>query len=129
MIDFIPLSDVLKARLRAAFKPDPRPLPHRDQREEAMSSEAMYDLHRCERAPFPETTPDGAEPTENTYLERATVKDREEAVALLVDEYDMASKCFRPKPIHMRWVEGGAMAWVECPADHPDAVPFWKDAP
>ena len=94
-----------------------------------MSSETTYDLHGCERQPFPETTADGAEPTENTYLERATVKDREEAVALLSKEYGMAPKCFRPELIHMRWVEGGAMAWIECKADHPDAVPFWKDAP
>lgn len=90
----------------------------------------MYDLHGCEREPFPETTSDGAEPTENTYLERVTLPECQEAVTLLANECGEEPGCFAPKPIHMRWSESEsiAIAWLECEANHPDAVPFWKDA-
>lgn len=92
--------------------------------------EGHFDLHGCEREPFPETTADGAEPTEATYLERVTLPEREQAVARLMEESGFTAEAHRGlRPIHMRWVEGGAMAWVECPAAHPAAVPFWKDDP
>jgi hypothetical protein len=88
------------------------------------------DLHGCEREPFPETTSDGAEPTEAYYLERVNLSEREQAIDRLVEEFGMGREAHQGlREIHMRWVEGGAMAWVECPTDHPDAVPFWKDDP
>lgn len=78
------------------------------------------------------------------YLERVHVTDRAEA-AKLIKEYSGfgPDEEVDPQPIHMRWItewdeetEGQSVllvpeipCWLECPADHPDAVPFWKDAP
>jgi hypothetical protein len=56
--------------------------------------------------------------------------EREQAIDRLVEEFGMSRAAHRNlRPIYMRWVEGGSMAWIECPADHPNAVPFWKDDP
>jgi hypothetical protein len=79
---------------------------------------------------------------EIVYLERVSVTDRDEA-AKLIREYSGfgSDEEVDPKPIHMRWVADGndpeldeypvddVPCWLECEADHPDAVPFWKDAP
>ena len=114
-----------------------RPSPHRGRRRSRQKGLSMtdrpdihHDLHGCAGEPFPETTADGAEPTEATYLERVTLPEREQAVARLVEESGFSAEAHRGlRPIYMRWTEGEAMAWIECAADHPEAVPFWKDDP
>ena len=111
------------------------PSPHRGRRRSRQKGLSMtdrpdihHDLHGCAGEPFPETTADGAEPTEATYLERVTLPEREQAVARLVEESGFSAEAHRGlRPIYMRWTEGEAMAWIECAADHPEAVPFWKD--
>jgi hypothetical protein len=101
-----------------------------------MSSETTYDLHDCERLVFSDWS------EEVSYFERATITDRDEACDFLADEIAIDAADLDPKPIHMRWAvpesgetwetpEGNKYdgGWSECEADHPDAVPFWKDAP
>lgn len=75
------------------------------------------------------------------YLERVNVTLREEAVKLFTEQWGVCPEEVDPEPIHMRLVADGndselednpvpdVPCWLECPADHPDAVPFWKDAP
>lgn len=91
------------------------------------------DLHGCAYKPFP-----GFD-EEMTYLERVTCVDRPEARKRMANEYGMPKSSFPCEEIHMRWSEGVEAfkrssgefdaAWLECKADHPDAVPFWKADP
>lgn len=103
-----------------------------------MPTSPTPELHGCEgevRLGFDEET---------ALLERVTVTDRAEAIRLITDHfgYDAYGE-IDPQPVHMRWVTdvrdladhlpvltaAEVPCWLECPADHPDAVPFWKDVP
>jgi hypothetical protein len=91
-----------------------------------------YDLH-------------GAPPGEVTegfddqvgYLERVTVTEIAEAHRLFCEAWRVEPEDVEPTPIHMRWVTEDPdpiavpdlPCWLECEADHPDAVPFWTVAP
>jgi hypothetical protein len=92
------------------------------------------DLHGIEKQPFPSFGEDWS------YLERVTVKTVDAARTILAAESGMNPDEHDPVPIYMRWVskeetnerllrEGFEDGWVECELAHPDAVPFWKDAP
>jgi|GEM_PF-5980670 len=96
----------------------------------------QVDLHGIEKQPFPNFGEDWS------YLERVTVKTVEAARTILAAESGMNPQEHDPVPIYMRYaVHGDAEVmnretvvpelpcWLECEADHPDAVPFWKDAP
>jgi len=101
-----------------------------------MAETKAHDLHKM---PVGEVT-EGFD-DEVCYLERVTVKARVEAVKLFMEAGHLAADEVDPQAIHMRWVEDGndpeieanpvpdIPCWLECAADHPDAVPFWKDAP
>lgn len=96
----------------------------------------LMDLHDCEKLVFSDWS------EEISYLERVTISDQDEARAYLADELAIPAEDLDLRPIHMRWgtpepgetwktpdgfeYDGG---WSECKADHPDAVPFWKEAP
>lgn len=93
-----------------------------------------HDLHGIEKQPFPNFGEDWS------YLERVTVKTRHNAQRILAAESGMNPGEHDPQPVFMRHVsaedmdervynEGYDEGWLECPADHPAAVPFWKDAP
>lgn len=94
-------------------------------------------LHGIERQPFPDFN------EQHGYLERVTVSTEREAIAAFADEYRIDKRDIEVRPIHMRWVEEPLdledetpdatavefSCWLECSADHPDAVPFWKEGP
>lgn len=96
-------------------------------------SGATVDLHGIERQPFPNFGEDWS------YLERVTVTTAAEARKVLAQESGMNPDEHDPQPIHMRWEQSEHVrersrcefdeGWLECDADHPDAVPFWKDMP
>jgi hypothetical protein len=92
-----------------------------------VSSEKRHDLHGCEREPFP-----GFD-EETTYLERVTITTAAKAKGAIADEYLVDPSEIHLSRIYMRWVTDGddliGPCWFECSSDHPDAVPFWKDAP
>jgi hypothetical protein len=101
-----------------------------------MGGEKTYDLHDCELLVFTDWS------EEVSYFERITITDLDEARAFLADEIAIDAGDLDPQPIHMRWAtpESGEVwttpegdecdgGWSECEADHPDAVPFWKEAP
>ena len=88
------------------------------------------DLHGCAYEPFPDFN------EETIYLERVTCVDRPEAQKRMANEYGMEPSELPVEETYMRWAEGAGVterssgefdaAWLECKADHPDAVPFWK---
>jgi hypothetical protein len=93
-----------------------------------------HDLHGIEKQPFPNFGEDWS------YLERETVKTVDAARTILAAESGTNLDEHDPRPIFMRHVsdeeidarlyhEGYEEGWLECEADHPAAVPFWKDAP
>lgn len=99
---------------------------------------ARYDLHGCAGEVFSGFN------EEVTYLERVTCGDRAEARRCMENQLGDPASDYRmnPQPIHMRYVVHGdpelaerrtlvpdVPCWLECESDHPDAVPFWKDAP
>lgn len=76
----------------------------------------------------------------HNYLERVTLPDEDEAARRLADYMSVEPGDVSIKPIFMRWataedtdpdgqVEDIAEfpCWLECPATHPAAVPFWKE--
>jgi hypothetical protein len=90
------------------------------------------DLHGIEKQPFPNFGEDA------TYLEAVTLPKVSQAAELLQGEgFDTEAENLAA--IHMRYSVGpdateashGEMdeCWLECPADHPHAVAFWKDGP
>lgn len=91
------------------------------------------DLHGIKGQPFPNFTEDA------TYLERVTIPRRTTATLCMAVDLGVNAEELELQPIHMRWVEEidrdnepeldncEAPCWVECEADHPDAVPFWRD--
>lgn len=96
----------------------------------------QVDLHGCEKLVFS----DWGE--EASYLERVTITDEAEARAFLADELCVGEDDLLISAIYMRWAtpESGETwttpegdeydgGWSVCEADHPDAVPFWRDAP
>lgn len=93
--------------------------------------EAKPDLHGIEKQPFPNFGEDWS------YLERVTVKTAAAARTILAAESGMNPDEHDPHPIFMRWTRDEQIAeisefdegWLECEANHPAAVPFWKDAP
>lgn len=94
-------------------------------------SEEKFDLHGVKGQPFPSFDEYWS------YLERVTIINRAEAQKALATESGMNAEEHDPQPIHMRHAEGGELTehsefgegWFECEPDHPNAVPFWKDAP
>jgi len=99
-----------------------------------MSSEApLIDLHGTDGQPFPSFGEDWS------YLERMTMTTRGMAQRTLARESGMNPEEHDPQPVYMRFDDGEQISerthgeydegWFECEADHPDAVPFWKDAP
>jgi hypothetical protein len=97
----------------------------------------QIELHGIEKQPFEDWAND-----EITYLERVTIPTHEMAADVLVQEFAVGLDEVNPVPIHMRWVTREAepelfagmdlfedAGWLICEANHPDAVPFWKDAP
>lgn len=95
----------------------------------------MPDLHGCKELCLRDWNEDAS------YLERVTIADRDAAIKHFADEFAVAPDELNVMPIHMRWIENEGKeaidtdgveyreGWIECPADHPDAVPFWKDVP
>ena len=96
------------------------------------------DLHGHKGLIFPSFGEDGS------YLERVSFVTREAALGEFATEgYD--TEPLNLEPIFMRYVDGdeakqlmadeqypwieGPSFWWECSNEHPDAVPFWKDAP
>jgi hypothetical protein len=101
-----------------------------------MAEATQFDLHGIEKQPFPNFGEDWS------YLERVTVKTAEAARTILAAESGMNPDEHDPLPIFMRWTDGedtdpdeffagipDLPCWLECPADHPAAVPFWKNSP
>jgi hypothetical protein len=101
------------------------------------AGQEKVDLHGCEKLIFSDWS------EEPSFLERVTIPDQQEAAAFLAHELCLGgAEEVSPEPIFMRWesappgkpfktpdgfdYDGG---WLECEADHPDAAPFWKDAP
>lgn len=96
----------------------------------------QVELHGVEGLPFEDWAND-----EIAYLERVTVPTRDRAIDILCREFSLRRDEADPQPIHMRWViretepdlfvdmEFEDSGWLLCDADHPHAVPFWKDAP
>jgi hypothetical protein len=94
-----------------------------------MEATEKKDLHGHEKLAFPNFSEDG------TYLEGVTLN-REQATAFLREQGFDTAKLRR---VFMRYSSDvdevqhaggeGDEAWLECEADHPDALPFWKDAP
>lgn len=93
---------------------------------------SAVELHGIERQPFPNFREDG------TYLEAVTVTEHEEAVDLLRDVLGCAwGGTPQLARVHMRYAAGDEVlevsggeyedGWIECEADHPDALPFWFD--
>lgn len=101
-----------------------------------MPSEKTYDLHGVKAHPFP-----GFD-EEAIYLERVTLTTAASAREAIAAECLMDPEEIHPSRIYMRWATMGSPdsdgqisspsefpCWLECRSDHPDAVPFWKDAP
>lgn len=75
--------------------------------------------------------------SEVSYLERVNYPDEEKALKEFAREMGVDPEDLRLRKIHMRYATGeealeasygvSEEAWLECEADHPDAVPFWKD--
>jgi len=99
-------------------------------------TEETPDLHGYERLPLESYD------QEITLVERVTLPDREEAIRWLADELGLDAEDLNPEPIFMRWEQAPPGEpfknldgfefddrWVPCEEDHPDAVPFWKEAP
>ncbi len=97
----------------------------------ADTATAAIDLHGHEGLIFPNCDED------YHYLERLTVPSRNSARMQFADEFNVPYVEIRVFQIHMRYVtrdeldtkfDGlGETGWWECEADHPDAVPFWKE--
>jgi hypothetical protein len=85
------------------------------------------ELYGHEGQPFPSFDECG------TYIEGVTLT-QEQAIEVL---HDHGFDTVELRGIHMRYASDacevqeaggeGDEGWLECPSDHPDALPFWKD--
>ena len=102
---------------------------------EATEETRRVDLHDHAYTPF------WGWDDETIYMERESNDQRREARHRMITFLSIDERVPLPVPIHMRWLTekdrdeeglvrafGELPAWLECPADHPAAVRFWKAA-